>query len=49
VPIPGARSLSQAKDNCDALKWSLDEAEVKLLDEKARDSGVNIPTPLQGR
>lgn len=49
VPIPGVRSLAQAEDNCAALKWSLEEAEVAALDEQARLSGVSIPTPLQGR
>ena len=49
VPIPGARSLAQAKDNCDTTKWSLEKEEVTLLDEKAKASGVNILSPLEGR
>lgn len=49
VPIPGARSLKQAVDNCATLKWTLDDEEVKLLDDKANSSGVNIPAPLEGR
>jgi pyridoxine 4-dehydrogenase len=49
VPIPGARSLKQAVDNCATLKWTLDAADVKLLDDKATASGVNIPAPLEGR
>lgn len=32
VPIPGARSLKQAKQNIGALDWNLSEEEVRALD-----------------
>lgn len=48
IPIPGARNMRQAIDNCNALKWSLDEPEVVKLDIKSKESGVNLVTPLQG-
>jgi len=32
VPIPGARTLSQAQDNVGALGWRLDENEISILD-----------------
>jgi len=47
VPIPGARNLRQATDNCNALKWSLDASEVDSLDKAAMRTGINIATPLQ--
>lgn len=47
IPIPGIRSLSQAKDNCDTLNWSLNPEDVLKLDTAASETGVNIPTPLQ--
>lgn len=47
VPIPGARNVRQATDNCNVLKWSLEEDDVRALDQAAGRSGVNIATPLQ--
>lgn len=49
VPLPGARSLRQAKDNCNALRWVLSEADVQALDAASAATGINIPTPLQSR
>lgn len=47
IPIPGARKITQAVDNCNALGWELSIDEVTLLDIRARASGVEMPTPLQ--
>ena len=33
IPIPGARSLKQARQNLEALDWNLSADEVRLLDE----------------
>ena len=33
IPIPGARTLKQAKQNLAALEWNLSAEEEKLLDE----------------
>ena len=49
VPIPGARSVSQALDNCGAMGWDLSESDVTRLNALSRDSGVDLTTPLQGR
>lgn len=46
IPIPGARSKTQAISNCNALKWSLSIEDVTLLDVQARSTGVEMPTPL---
>jgi len=35
IPIPGARSLKQAKQNIEALDWNLSAKELLLLDEAA--------------
>jgi len=34
VPIPGAKSIAQAKDTLGALDWKLDENEVAMINEK---------------
>ena len=36
IPIPGARTLSQVKQNYGATTWSLSKEEVKVLDVAAR-------------
>ncbi len=36
VPIPGARTVQQAKDNTGAIKWSLSSEEVNRLDESCQ-------------
>ncbi|ORX90770.1 putative oxidoreductase, partial [Basidiobolus meristosporus CBS 931.73] len=33
IPIPGAKNLEQAQENCEALGWRLDDSDVDLLDE----------------
>jgi aryl-alcohol dehydrogenase-like predicted oxidoreductase len=35
IPIPGARTLSQVKQNYAALDWDLSSAEVAALDKAA--------------
>lgn len=35
VPIPGAKNASQAQENAGALGWSLEENELKQLEEKS--------------
>jgi len=47
VPIPGARTIKQAKDNSGALGWFLELDEVARLDKSANKCGVNIPLALQ--
>jgi pyridoxine 4-dehydrogenase len=49
VPIPGARSLEQAIDICNTLKWTLNDEDVRLLDDAAKLTNINLATPLQGR
>jgi len=49
VPIPGARNIKQAIDNCNSLKWTLTEEEIRMLDDLSKKSGINIPTPLQSK
>jgi aryl-alcohol dehydrogenase-like predicted oxidoreductase len=34
VPIPGAKSLAQAKDALGALDWKLEDNEVEMINEK---------------
>lgn len=44
IPIPGARTINQAKQNLAALDWTLSAAEEKLLDEtSARVTGFVTP------
>jgi diketogulonate reductase-like aldo/keto reductase len=33
VPIPGAKNRQQAEENAGALGWSIDEDDVRRLDE----------------
>merc|ERR1712087_103607 len=35
IPIPGARTLKQVKQNIGALAWSMSSDEIKALDEAA--------------
>lgn len=37
IPIPGAKTAGQARDNAGALGWLLNEAEVAQLDERSRE------------
>ena len=39
IPIPGARSAEQVKDNIGALGWRLDDAEVYRLEHEADKLG----------
>ncbi|KAK9728393.1 hypothetical protein K7432_001107 [Basidiobolus ranarum] len=32
IPIPGAKNLKQAQENCEALGWRLEDADIDLLD-----------------
>jgi len=48
VPIVGARNKEQAMDNCQALKWSLTNEEVIMLDAISKESRISIPNPLWG-
>jgi len=43
VPIPGAKNLSQARENVGSLGWALSEDEVAALDE-ASDRAIHIDT-----
>jgi pyridoxine 4-dehydrogenase len=38
IPIPGAKSLAQAKQNVGALGWQLDCGEVAALDQAAANT-----------
>ena len=49
VPIPGARSVSQALDNCGAMGWDLSSSNMAKLNRLSRESGVDMTSPLQGR
>lgn len=49
VPIPGARSLKQARENAGALGWDLEEDDVARLDAAASRCAVNIPLALQSQ
>ena len=35
IPIPGAKSISQARDNCAAMEWRLSDGEMSALTEAA--------------
>jgi pyridoxine 4-dehydrogenase len=35
IPIPGAKSVAQARDNIGALGWELDSGEISELDKAA--------------
>lgn len=49
IPIPGARNVRQAEDNCGALGWSLREEDMIRLNELSRATQVDLTTPLQGK
>jgi pyridoxine 4-dehydrogenase len=50
IPIPGAKSLSQAEENLGALGWFLDAAEVAALDQAATQvKKTMIQNPFQTR
>ena len=49
VPIPGARTVSQALDNCGAMGWDLSDSDITRLNALSRESGVDLTSPLQGR
>ncbi len=42
IPIPGARSIDQVKDNIGAMGWRLDRAEVDLLEKEADKLGYSF-------
>ncbi|MUG96663.1 aldo/keto reductase [Scytonema sp. UIC 10036] len=42
IPIPGAKSVEQARDNIGALGWQLDAGEVAELDNAAGSSGKKM-------
>ena len=42
VPIPGAKSLSQARDSLGAMGWRLSRAEVDALDLEAKGAGQEL-------
>jgi aryl-alcohol dehydrogenase-like predicted oxidoreductase len=46
VPIPGAKNKRQAEDNAGALGWSIDDEDLRALDETALDGKRN---PFQSR
>lgn len=39
IPIPGARSIDQVKDNIGAMGWRLSQAEIDLLEKEADKLG----------
>ncbi|CAM9480861.1 unnamed protein product, partial [Phaeothamnion confervicola] len=43
IPIPGAKSVRQAKDNAGAIGWRLEKDEVVALDMAARAAGSQMP------
>jgi pyridoxine 4-dehydrogenase len=49
VPIPGARTVSQATDNIGALGWELSKEDINRMNLLSSVSGVDMRTPLQGR
>lgn len=42
IPIPGARSIDQVKDNIGAMGWRLDSTEVNLLEREADKLGYSF-------
>mmetsp|Transcript_21904 Transcript_21904/g.32794 ORF Transcript_21904/g.32794 Transcript_21904/m.32794 type:complete len:457 (+) Transcript_21904:109-1479(+) len=42
IPIPGARSIDQVKDNIGSMGWRLDDAEVELLEREADKLGYTF-------
>lgn len=42
IPIPGARTVSQIRDNIGAIGWRLSEEEVAMLELEADQLGVNF-------
>ena len=49
VPIPGARSVSQASDNCGAMGWSLSLEDIQRLNDLSKASKVDMTVPLQNK
>jgi pyridoxine 4-dehydrogenase len=54
IPIPGARTLSQVKQNYGALDWNMSEAEVRALDLSAAKVTTftkpeSVPFPKEDR
>ena len=46
VPIPGARTIQQARDNLGALKWKLDADDLRLLDSASSDIAPLASSPF---
>ena len=42
IPIPGARTRSQFKDNIGAMNWRLTPSEIRVLETKADMIGVGF-------
>ena len=42
IPIPGANSAAQLKDNIGAMGWRLTDTEVSTLEEKADSLGFSF-------
>lgn len=42
IPIPGARTVAQLKDNMGAMGWRLSASEVRILEEKAEMISVGF-------
>jgi len=42
IPIPGAGSAAQAKDNIGAMGWRLTDTEVRLLEDEADELGFSF-------
>ncbi|KAJ8904685.1 hypothetical protein NDN08_001203 [Rhodosorus marinus] len=40
IPIPGAKTKAQAEENAGALGWSLDESEIRALDDASDVTGT---------
>ena len=42
IPIPGAHSMTQVKDNIGAMGWRLTQSEVSTLEDKADTLGFSF-------
>jgi len=49
IPIPGAKTVNQAKENAGALGWRLTTDELSALDSVSKTTNINLPLPLQNK
>ena len=49
IPIPGAKTVDQAKENAGALGWRLTADELSALNSVSKATNINLPLPLQNK